>query len=108
VVTRVEGLQARTETFGREFLGDRTDRGIERVERRLGCICLDLMLAQAGERRLGFRERAGENRGTLDAASPCDPDRLRRAGDPPPAFELREPHLLLQDMALEFGDFSSE
>src|SRR6516162_1551236 len=84
------GPQARTETLGRELLGDgdRAGRGIERLERRLGRICLDLVLAQAGERRLGFRERAGENRGTLDAAAACDPDRLRRSGDPPPAFEL--------------------
>jgi len=104
------GPQARTETLGRELLGDgdRTGRGIERVERLLDRICLELMLAQASERRLSFRERAGENRGTLDAASACDPDRLRRSGDPPAAFELREAHLLLQDMAFEFGDFGRE
>src|SRR5271166_5239307 len=72
------GPQARTETLGGELLGDgdRAGRGIERVERRLGGICLDLVLAQAVERRLGFRERAGENRGAFDAAAARDPDRL--------------------------------
>src|SRR6516164_9059699 len=84
------GFEARAETLGREFLsdGDRAGRGIEGIERRLGRICLDLMLAQAVERRLGFRERARENRGILDAAPARDPDRLRRPGDPPAALEL--------------------
>src|SRR6516225_8650043 len=84
------GPEARAETLGRELLGDgdRAGRGIEHVKRRLSRLCLDLMLAQAGQRRLGFHERTRENRGTLDAASARDPDRLRRPGDPPPAIEL--------------------
>src|SRR5215469_1792738 len=61
-----------------------------------------------GECRLGFCERALEDRGTLDAASPRDPDRLRGSGDPPSAFELREPHLLRRDMALQLGDLGGE
>jgi len=47
------------------------------------------MLAQAVERRLGFGERAGKNRGALDAATAPDPDRFRRPGDPPSALELQ-------------------
>ena len=84
------GFEPRAETLGREFLGDgdRTGRGIERVERLLDRICLELMLAQASERRLSFRERAGENRGIFDTAPARDPDRLRRPGDPPAALEL--------------------
>ena len=91
------GLRRRAEAFGGELLGDgdRADCGIERIVCRLRGVGLDLVLAQSGECRLGFCERALEDRGALDAASPRDPDRLRGSGDPPSAFELREPHLLL-------------
>ena len=66
------------------------------------------MLAQASQRRLGFGESARENRGAFDAAPARDPDRLRRPGDPPAALELREPHLLLQHVAFQIGDFGGE
>jgi len=84
------GFEARTKTFGRELFGDgnRPRFGIERVERFLGRIGLDLTLAEASERRLGFGERAGENRGSLDAAAARNSNRLRRPGDPPSALEL--------------------
>ena len=85
------GFEARTETFGRELFGNgtRTGRGIEPVERRLGRIGLDLMLSQPGERRLGFGERAGEDRGALDAAPTRDPNGFCRSGDSPPALARR-------------------
>ena len=104
------GLRARTETLGRELLGDgdRAGRSIERLEGRLGCICLDLLLAQAVECHLGFGQRASENRGTLDAVTARDADRLRRASNPPAALEVRKAHLLLQDVALQLGDLTGK
>jgi len=66
------------------------------------------MFAQAGERRLGFGERALENRSGLDPPSPRDPNRLSRPCDPPPTLELREPHLLLQDMAPQLCDLGGK
>jgi hypothetical protein len=91
------GFEARAEAIGRKLLGngDRAGRGIERVERRLGGIGLDLAFAQPGKGGLGFCEGAFENRGGLDAAATRDPNRLRRPGDPSPPLEVREPHLLL-------------
>jgi len=81
---------------------------IEPLERRLGRIRLDLMLAQAVECHLGFGQRASENRGTLDAATARDADRLRRASNPPAALEVRKAHLLLQDVALQLGDLTGK
>ena len=60
------------------------------------------------ERRLGFHERTRENRGTLDAATARDADRLRRASNPPAALEVRKAHLLLQDVALQLGDLTGK
>jgi hypothetical protein len=104
------GFETRAEAFGSELLGDgdRAGCGIERILCRLRGVGLDLVLAQSGERRLGFCGRALEDRGALDAASPRDPDRLRGSGNPPSAFEPREPHLLLRDMALQLGDLGGE
>ena len=88
-VSRI-GFEAWAEPLGRKLLGNRNraGRGVERFERRLGGISLELSFAQPGKRRLGFRERAFENRSRLDTTAPRDPDRLRRPGDPPSAFEL--------------------
>ena len=86
---RLDGTRARIEDLEtRAVAAIEAGRGIEHVKRRLSRLCLDLMLAQAGQRRLGFHERTRENRGTLDAASAREPDRHRRPGDPPPAIEL--------------------
>ena len=57
--------------------GNWASRGIELVKRCLGCIRLDLMVAQPGRELLGFRERARENRSAFDAPAARDPDRLR-------------------------------
>ena len=64
--------------------------------------------AQARECGLGFRKRPLEDRRGFDTASARVPDRLRRPSDPPPALELGEPHLLLQDMALQPGNLGGE
>src|SRR5262245_23533803 len=79
------GFEAGAETLGRELFGnrDRTGRGVERIERRLGGIGLELALSQTGKRRLAFGERAFENWGTLDAAAASDPDGLCRTCDAP-------------------------
>ena len=104
------GFEAGAETLRREFFcdGDRAGRGIECVECRFSGIGLDLMFAQAGERRLGFRKRARENRGGLDPSSPRDSNCLSRPCDPPPTLKLREPHLLLQDMAPQLCDLGGK
>jgi hypothetical protein len=91
------GFEARAEPLLRKLLGngDGAGRGVERIERCLSGIGLDLAFAQPGKGGLGFCEGAFENRGGLDAAATRDPNRLRRPGDPSPPLEVREPHLLL-------------
>jgi hypothetical protein len=59
--------------------GDRAGSGVERVGRRFCCIGFDLTLAQAGERRLGFREGTLKDWRFFDAAAPRDTERSGRA-----------------------------
>src|SRR5215831_2164069 len=74
------GFETRAEAFGSELLGDgdRAGRGIERIVCRLRGVGLDLVLAQSGECRLGFCERALEDRCGLAARS-GPPPRLGRS-----------------------------